>query len=193
MQQTVAAGDREGAKRKGTARGLRDLGVGRGLAIALVGALLTAGVTVTALAPGRIGPVASPSAGTGEPTLSQVAPSDIAGAMVTLDPASAQQIASDAKACKVPIAWVILVKQGAGPDGMIRIRSGDYLSPPFRVTGAPQRIAVPYPAPYATGHGVLSVVGEAHGLSLFVDPVWHIETLNGAASLKVFWTPTNPC
>lgn len=125
--------------------------------------------------------------------MSLLATGEIAAASVTLDPASAQQMAADAKSCKVPLAWVTIVKQGAGPDGTVRIRAGNYLSPAFRVTSAPQRVAIPYPAPYQTGHGVLSVVGEAKGLSLYINPVWRIETLNGTASLNVHWTPTNPC
>lgn len=165
-------------------------------AIIVAGALLTAGVVAAILAPGRIGSITAPPSartGTAGSTLSVVAPGEIAYAIVTLDPASAQQKAADAKSCKAPIAWVTLMKQGAGPDGTIRIRSGNYLSPPFRVTNAPQRVAIPYPAPYATGHGVLSVVGEANGLSLYINPVWHIQTLNGTASLNVNWATTNPC
>ena len=76
---------------------------------------------------------------------------------------------------------------------MVRIRSGAYLSPAFHVTGVPQRIAIPYPSPYSAGRGVLSLVGDANDLWFYLTPGWFIETLNGAASINVVWTPGNPC
>jgi hypothetical protein len=43
---------------------------------------------------------------------------------------------------------VTLVKAPGSPSGTVRVRSGSYLSPAFHVTEAPQRVAIPYPAPY---------------------------------------------
>src|SRR5262249_3174927 len=163
-----------------------------GPTIALAGSLITAGVVALSLAPGWIG-LGGPVSTSKEATLSAVPASDIAAAADTLDPATSQQAVADAKSCKAPIAWATLVRQSGGPDGTIRIRSGTYVSPPFRVTSVPKRVAIPYPAPYPTGHGLLTVVGEGTGVSIFINPVWHIPTLNGAASLNVIWTPQNPC
>jgi len=129
-------------------------GPSRGILITIAGALVTAGIATAAVVPGLIGGKSGP-AGDAEPTLSQLAPTDIATALPTLDPATSKAAVDEAKACKAPLGWVTLVKRPGGRGGMVRIRSGSYLSPPFQVTDAPQRIAIPYPAPYPTGRGVL--------------------------------------
>jgi hypothetical protein len=128
-----------------------------------------------------------------EPTLSALAPGEIAAAILTLDPATSQQAVADAKGCKAPLAWVVLVKRAGTPSGMVRIRSGVYLSPPFHVTDVPQRIAIPYPAPYPAGRGVLSLIGDASDLWFYLAPGWFMETLKGVASINVVWIPGNPC
>jgi len=147
------------------------------------------------VAPGRIGSLSKSSGISGEsaPTLAQLGPGEIAKAMVTLDPATSQQVVADAKACKAPMAWVTLTKQPGSAGGSIRIRSGAYLSPPFHATDTPQRIAIPYPAPYATGHGVMWAIGEGSGLAIDLYPRWNIPSLNGAAPINVVWTPADPC
>jgi hypothetical protein len=162
-----------------------------GATIIIAGALLTAGIVAAT------GVIASRSvtgpAGDAEPTLSVLAPSEIAAAIPTLDPATSQAAVADAKSCKTPMASVTVVKRPGSAAGTIRVRSGSYLSPAFQVTEAAQRIAIPYPAPYATGHGVLSVVGQGDELSIYLTPGWSIPALNGAASINVHWTPGNPC
>ena len=164
-----------------------------GAAIVIVGALITAGIAAVALTPGLMGARSSAAGGYEEPTLSALAPSEIAAAVPTLDPTTSQAVVADAKSCKAPLAWVALVTRAGAPSGMVRIRSGAYLSPAFHVTGIPQRIAIPYPAPYAAGRGVLSLVGDASDLWFYLTPGWFIETLNGAASINVVWTPGSPC
>src|SRR6516225_1900371 len=164
-----------------------------GAAIVIAGALITAGIAAVALTPGLMGARSSAAGGYEEPTLSALAPSEIAAAVPTLDPATSQAVVADAKSCKAPLAWVALVERAGAPSGMVRIRSGAYLSPAFHVTGVPQRIAIPYPAPYSAGRGVLSLVGDASDLWFYLTPGWFIETLNGAASINVVWTPGSPC
>jgi len=159
------------------------------LIVAAAGAAVTGLIVAGAVTSGRFGTGAS------EPTLAALAPSEIAEAIATLDPNTSQQAVADAKACKVPMAWVTLVKQAGSPDGTVRIRAGSYLSPPVRVTEVPQRIALPYPAPYPTGHGVLWVVGAASGVTIYLTPGWNVPEINGGAgaSINVVWTPKNPC
>jgi hypothetical protein len=164
-----------------------------GAAIVIAGALITAGIAAVALTPGLMGARSSAAGGYEEPTLSVLAPGEIAAAVPTLDPATSQTVVADAKSCKAPLAWVALVTRAGAPSGMVRIRSGAYLSPAFHVTGVPQRIAIPYPAPYSAGRGVLSLVGDASDLWFYLTPGWFIETLNGAASINVVWTPGSPC
>jgi hypothetical protein len=158
--------------------------------VILIGALLTAGVVVLAAHPRVTGLSTASSA---EPTLAALPASELAAAMPTLDPATSQQPVAEAKSCKAPLAFVSVRKHPGTPGGMIRIRSGNYLSPAFNLTEAPQRIAIPYPAPYATGRGALFVIGEASGMSIYLTPGWSTQTLNGAAPINVVWTPGNPC
>ena len=160
----------------------------KGLIIGIVGGFLTAGAVVLALNGG-------PPFIKKEPTLSLVAPAEITDASRTLDPANpkSEQYASEAKKCSVPLAWVDIWKTPGASGGTISIRSGDYISPPFTLTDAPQRVAIPFPAPYATGRGVLSVEGAANGAVISISPAWHINSLPGSASLDVVWTPKDPC
>jgi hypothetical protein len=166
-------------------------GAMRGPVIIGAGALLTAGVLAAVLVSGSVASSNAPSSG--EPTLSALAAGEIAAASVTLDPAASASAVADAKSCKAPMASVTLVKAPGSPSGTVRIRSGGYLSPAFHVTEAPQRVAIPFPAPYPTGRGVVSVVGQSEGLSIYLTPGWSIQALNGAASTHVVWTPGNPC
>jgi hypothetical protein len=167
-------------------------GPSRGILITIAGALITAGIATAAVVPGLIGGKSGP-AGDAEPTLAQLAPSDITTALPTLDPATSKAAVDDAKACKAPLGWVTLVKRPGGRGGMVRIRSGSYLSPPFQVTDAPQRIAIPYPAPYPSGRGILSLVGDADEVWFYLTPGWFVPNLKGTASINVHWTVGNPC
>jgi hypothetical protein len=198
MAQTGAAGDPGAAAQtdksaRPSARKSSD--AVRRLAIVLTGALLTGALGGWAFTSGLIDSKTAWSGATpaGPPTLSALPIGELDAAMATLDPAASKQPVADAKNCKVPMASVTLVKQAGSADGMIRIRSGSYLSPPFQVTDVPQRVAIPFPAPYPTGRGALSVIGEADGVTIFLSPGWFVQSLNGAASIAVWWTPGNPC
>jgi len=100
-----------------------------------------------------------------------VVPAEIIDASKTLDPASSEQLASRAKECSVPLAQVAIWKIPGASGGAIRIRSGSYISPVFTLTDAPQRVAIPFPAPYASGQGVISVEGAANGAVIGLRPV----------------------
>jgi len=151
-----------------------------------------AGAAVTGLIVAGAIPLLSRSS---EPTLAALPQSEIAAAMTTLDPNTSKEAVADAKACRAPMAWVALVKQPGSPDGTVRIRSGSYLSPPVHVTDLPQRIALPYPAPYPTGHGVLWAIGDASAVMVYITPGWNVPALNGTAgaSINVVWDTKNPC
>jgi hypothetical protein len=122
-----------------------------------------------------------------------VAHNQLDDAILSMDTKGAGTASEDARQCKTPLAFVTVV---AGPDaspGSIRIRSGGYLSPSVLVTASPQRIAIPFPAPYPTGRGVLSVEGTARDLTVWLSPGWRAAALDGAAQINVDWTPENPC
>jgi hypothetical protein len=158
----------------------------KSLVVGMVGGFLTASAVVLALNGGP--PFIKKDA-----TLSIVAPAEITDASRTLDPATSEQLASRAKECSVPLAQVAIWKTPGASGGAIRIRSGSYISPVFTLTDAPQRVAIPFPAPYASGQGVISVEGAADGAVISVSPAWHINSPVGSASLHVIWTPKDPC
>jgi hypothetical protein len=199
----AAAGDTASARTGEPGRPRRDPGYepgdgkkrgpSQGILITIIGAVVTAGIATAAVFPGPIGGKPSGPPGDAEPTLSALAPADITTALPTLDQATSKAAVEDAKSCKAPLAWVTLVKRPSSRGGMVRISSGSYLSPPFLLTDAPQRIAIPYPAPYPTGRGVLSLVGDADEVWFYLTPGWFVQTLKGTASINVHWTPRNPC
>jgi hypothetical protein len=168
-------------------------GPSRGIMIIIIGAVITAGIVTATVFPDLTGAKPSGPAGDAEPALSALAPADITIALPTLDPTTSKAAVEDAKSCKAPLAWVTLVKRPGSRGGMVRISSGSYLSPPIRLTDAPQRIAIPYPAPYPTGRGALSLVGDADEVWFYLTPGWFVQTLKGSASINVHWTPGNPC
>lgn len=131
------------------------------------------------------------------PSLDMVARDQIEAALLSLAPQSAGALAGDARQCKVPLASVTVATSttaGAPQTGTIRIRSGSYLSPPIVVGPAPQRVAIPFPAPYPTGKGVLVVEGAARGLNVWLTPGSSFAQIDGPAPINVVWTPkTPPC
>ena len=127
--------------RMGQSNPLRTRKKRKGLLVGIVGGLLTASAVVLALNGGP--PFIKKDA-----TLSIVAPAEITDASRTLDPATSEQLASRAKECSVPLAQVAIWKTPGASGGAIRIRSGSYISPVFTLTDAPQRVAIPFPAPY---------------------------------------------
>jgi hypothetical protein len=167
-------------------------GPSRGIVITIIGALITAGIATAAVFPDLIGGKPSGPAGD-EPALSALAPTDITTALPTLDPATSKAAVEEAKSCKVPLAVLTVAKRPGSRGGMVRLRSGSYLSPPFQLTDTPQRIAHPFPGPYPTGRGVLSLVGDADEVWVHLTPGWFVQTLRGTASINVHWTPRNPC
>lgn len=156
----------------------------KAMLVAVVGGALTAGA---------LGWVSSNISTQAESTLSTVAVTDIGAAAGTIDPAMATRFADEAKSCKVPLAQLTIAKLPGASGGTIRIRSGSYLSPPFQLTDAPQRIAIPFPAAYPVGHGEISVEGNASGAMISLLPGWALASVNGSAVHRVFWKTGNPC
>ena len=164
-------------------------GSSRGTWIGIAGGLAIAGITAVTVLPGLVG---DKPAGVGEESnLEVLIPADINAALPTLDPGTSKAAVEDAKNCKAPLAWVTLTQRN-GQGGMVRVRSGSYVSPPIKLTPTPQRVAVPYPAPYPTGRGVLTLVGEADQVGFFLTP-GGIHDVSGTYSVNVRWQVRNPC
>jgi len=54
------------------------------------------------------------------------------------------------------------------------------------------RVAIPYPAPYEAGQGILSVLlgGEA---TVALTPAWNISPKAGVTERAVTWQPSESC
>ena len=164
-------------------------GSSRSIWIGIAGGLVIAGIAAGVLLPSIVRD--KPPVVGEESTLEVLVPADINGALPTLDPGTSKAAVDDAKNCKAPLAWVTLT-QRSGHGGMVRVRSGQYLSPPIKLTPAPQRVAVPYPAPYPVGRGVLTLVGEADQVGFYLRP-GGIHDVNGTYSVNVRWQVRSPC
>ena len=162
----------------------------RGGLIGIIGGLVILGIAGLVVVPNIVRD--KPPVVGEESTLEVLLPGEINGALPTLDPGTSKTAVDDAKNCKVPLAWVTLTQRAGGNGGMVRIRSGSYTSPPIKLTPVPQRVAVPYPAPYPTGRGVLTLVGEADKVGFFLTP-GGVHDVNGAYSVNVHWQVRNPC
>ncbi len=148
---------------------------------------LAAGLAVTAML------LAAPAGQPQTAALESIAPAELGEAALSLDPNAGRQPLDDARQCKVPLAYVTLTAASGDPVGRVRIRSGGYLSPNITITNAPRRVAIPFPAPYQSGRGVVSIEGAARDLNVWFSPGRMFPMLNGAEVINVVWTPKNPC
>jgi hypothetical protein len=79
------------------------------------------------------------------------------------------------------------------PDSIIRIQSGVYTSPAFHLTARPEMIALPYPAPYPAGAGVITLRGASPAVNVQFAPGLISASLAGTMPLSVFWDTGTPC
>lgn len=171
---------------KGESQGasvLRGIARARGVAVA--------GVVLSGLVGGAL--LFDRPAGVGQlgaAEIASVAADDLSSARTTLDPARAAALASDARACKAPLAYVTLSQAPGSPDSDIRIRSGDYVSPIYHIGAAPIRVAIPFPTPYATGRGQIFVEGRQLGLDVTLYPTMRP---GGGGVINIWWTTDKPC
>jgi hypothetical protein len=165
-------------------------GPSRGAWIGIAGGLIISGIIGAIVLPGILAD--KPPVVGEESQLEVLLPGEIGSALPTLDPGTSKSAVDEARACKAPLAWVTLKQSAGGNGGMVRIRSGAYLSPPIKLTPVPQRIAVPYPSPYPTGRGVLTLVGEADQVGFYLTP-GGVHNVNGTYSVNVHWQVRNPC
>ncbi len=149
-----------------------------------VGGLLTGSLVLAALSAG--------TRGGADYELQPVAKSEIAAASQSLLPAQAAMLTEQAEACRAPLAS-LMVRATGSFNGSVRIRSGAYVSPNVRLGPQPDRIALPYPAPYVTGHGQIAVESNADGMDVFLSPGIHIGASQSPTLINVRWNPDAPC
>jgi hypothetical protein len=161
------------------------------LLIGAVGGLLTLAAAGFILTKADIG--FSTGGDPAQPTLTLLDQRDLGAAASTLTPSAAGPLVEDAQRCRVPLASMTLAKGTAPIGSTIRIKSGSYNSPYFTVTEGMQRIAVPYPAPYGSGVGTITVEGNASGAVVGLTPARAMSDLPGVLNIPVIWRPVSPC
>jgi hypothetical protein len=146
---------------------------------------LVAGLAITAVASSQR------SAGEGA-ELASVASSQIDDAATTMNAAGAKAAIDDARSCRIPLAEITLAA-ASGTTSTVRVHSGSYVSPSYVLTDQRQRIAIPFPAAYPSGRGIISIDGQAQNLAVALIPTWNINSLTGTAAMNVIWTPKTGC
>lgn len=124
--------------------------------------------------------------------LDQVASADLDLAASSFPRAELGTHIEDAKACRIPLTFVTLVPRN-GSTGHVRIRSGDYWTPVIHLGTAPIRVGLPYPAPYPTGIGDFQLEGDGASFDMYLRPGWVGGTLQGTATVHVWWRVKAPC
>ncbi len=110
----------------------------------------------------------------------------------TLAPEQAARLVEAARRCREPLARIAIWRRPGTPAAAVSIISGSYRSPSFPLTTTPSLVALPFPAPYASGHGRLSIVSDAQELGIGLRPPIHT-AMNGTLLVNVWWTPRGGC
>jgi hypothetical protein len=128
--------------------------------------------------------------------LTEVDERDIADALITMSPSNAVlaefRTGKDGS-CRRPLAWVSLVSAPGEPPSRIRLISGTYYSPLFEVSTTPVRVALPFPAPYESGRGVLSAIDVGGSATIALLPAWRVSAQDGKTTRAVTWQPVQNC
>ena len=95
--------------------------------------------------------------------------------------------------CRTPLAWVTLALPPGEPVSHIRLISGSYFSPVFNLSVTPIRVAIPFPAPYETGSGVLTAIDAGGAATISLLPTWRVSAQEGKTTRPVTWTPVKSC
>jgi hypothetical protein len=146
------------------------------------------------LASGRASPLKSTAPNVSD--LTEVEEPEVAGAMTTMSLSNAmlaQFREGKDGGCRRPLAWVSLVSATGEPPSRIRLISGTYYSPSFEVSATPVRVAIPFPAPYATGHGTLTAIDVGGSATISLLPAWRVSAQDGKTTRAVTWHPVRNC
>jgi hypothetical protein len=111
----------------------------------------------------------------------------------TLAPKDKERLIEEARRCREPLGRVAIWHSASTDGGTVSIISGSYRSPSFPLTATPSLVALPFPAPYASGRGVLTVVGEATDFGIALSPQLIMTRINGPMPVNVWWTSVGGC
>ena len=126
--------------------------------------------------------------------MAEVTPQDVSAALDTMS-GTREQLAQfrEQKPCSRRLAWLTISAGSDRAAGKIRLQSGNYISPAYDITAAPVRIALPYPAPYGSGHGTIAVLGTTADALVALTPSWHVPTGGSLHARDVTWIPASTC
>ncbi|WP_149344164.1 hypothetical protein [Neorhizobium sp. P12A] len=128
--------------------------------------------------------------------LDLVSDADIADALKTVGgtPALLDRFKPKDAGCPLPLAWISIRGAPGQPPTSVRLRSGAYLSPAFKLTDVPVRVAIPFPAPYDIGKGQLTVLGTGATASIALTPPWQVAFNQSNTSVhNVSWRAIKRC
>jgi hypothetical protein len=165
-------------------------GTGSAIAIAVISGI----ICWFWLGSGRANPF-KPTASDGS-DLTEVQEPEVPGALTTMrvqNAVLAQFQEAKEGGCRRPLAWVSLVSAPGEPPSRIRLISGTYYSPIFEVSAVPVRVAIPFPAPYETGHGTLTVIDVGGSATISLLPAWRVSAQDGKTTHAVTWHPVKSC
>ncbi len=142
----------------------------------------------------RLAAPQAPAAEGAPSALAEVAPAERGAALSTmhLSPGLAASLEKQDAGCR-RLAWVAIARAPGTKGGTVRLLSGGYGSPVFTPTDVPLRVAIPYPAPYPSGHGTLTILSDAGGAIVALTPAWHAPLQAGRSSHEVSWVPNQAC
>jgi len=61
------------------------------------------------------------------------------------------------------------------------------------VSAKPVRVAIPFPAPYETGHGALTAIDVGGSATISLLPSWRVSAQDGKTTRAVTWHPVKNC
>lgn len=129
------------------------------------------------------------------PVIGDVSPAELSAADNTLAglPAAKEQLKQADRACGAHLAQVTVSATTPGQVTLFRLWSGGYVSPEFTLRNVPLRVALPYPAPYAVGHGQIGVAANGAHVVLALSPAVTVVPQPGIVVQNVHWTPDPRC
>lgn len=136
-----------------------------------------------------------PASAGGTSELAEVAAAEIPAALGTMNGSNGfmAQWQQSNRSCGQRLAWVTVSRQAGEPPGTFRLKSGSYFSPIFALPDSPMRIAIPYPAPYATGRGSLTVLATGGKPVVALTPAWPVAQKDTQTTRPVSWRIGEGC
>jgi hypothetical protein len=140
-------------------------------------------------------PAGAPTGANVTSELAEVNDQEIAAAVATLDgsPTFRGQFTDQKAGCPQPLAWVSLASPPEQSGMKVRLRSGNYFSLTYTLSATPMRVAIPFPSPYETGRGTLTVLNAGGGAIVALQPAWRTPAQGGESVRVVTWKTSNRC